>query len=246
MKAIVRFSSILACGLALGACRSGTDGGSSAETLIESSLSRVYLDKASAEDFEAHSVACKDKKKDTCVVICHVPPGNADAKHTIKISTSAIDTHLEHGSNGHPDGERDYLGECHAAAGSDDSDSGSGDSSGGSTDSGDDGSSGGDSGTVDSGSSDDGATAGGTDSGVGSGDTGSGSNDSSSGDTGSTDGSDSTGGSSGGSIDDGSSSSDGSASSGGGNSAPTCQYYPITSRDQNCDGMDDVTGDLLY
>jgi len=38
------------------------------------------------------------------VNLCHVPPGNAAAKHTIAVAESAVSAHLAHG---------DALGECH-------------------------------------------------------------------------------------------------------------------------------------
>jgi prepilin-type N-terminal cleavage/methylation domain-containing protein len=40
------------------------------------------------------------------VEICHVPPGNPDNAHTLSVSTSALDAHLDHG---------DLLGSCEAA-----------------------------------------------------------------------------------------------------------------------------------
>lgn len=48
----------------------------------------------------------KNKKKDKeekKLVICHIPPGNAGAKQTLTVSTSAAKAHLEHG---------DTLGKC--------------------------------------------------------------------------------------------------------------------------------------
>ena len=39
----------------------------------------------------------------TKVDVCHIPPGNPENVHTITISESAVDTHLEHG---------DHLGAC--------------------------------------------------------------------------------------------------------------------------------------
>jgi hypothetical protein len=37
------------------------------------------------------------------VTICHIPPGNPDNAHTIRVSEYAVDAHLDHG---------DYKGEC--------------------------------------------------------------------------------------------------------------------------------------
>src|SRR5688500_18066568 len=39
------------------------------------------------------------------VEMCHVPPGNPDKRHTIRIGDKAIDAHLDHG---------DYFGKCRA------------------------------------------------------------------------------------------------------------------------------------
>ena len=44
-----------------------------------------------------------DKGDRENVVICHIPPGNPDRRHTIAVSEAAIDAHLAHG---------DLLGEC--------------------------------------------------------------------------------------------------------------------------------------
>ena len=46
---------------------------------------------------------CRVVERDLNVRVCHIPPGNPDAKHTIWISQSAVRAHLEHG---------DYLGRC--------------------------------------------------------------------------------------------------------------------------------------
>ena len=37
------------------------------------------------------------------VTICHIPPGNPDNAHTIRVSENAVDAHLDHG---------DTLGKC--------------------------------------------------------------------------------------------------------------------------------------
>jgi|SRR5918998_435598 hypothetical protein len=37
------------------------------------------------------------------VTICHIPPGNPDNAHTIRVSENAVDAHLAHG---------DTLGKC--------------------------------------------------------------------------------------------------------------------------------------
>lgn len=44
------------------------------------------------------------------VTICHIPPGNPNARHTIEIPTAALAAHLAHG---------DYLGPCNGGGASD-------------------------------------------------------------------------------------------------------------------------------
>ena len=53
----------------------------------------------SSSDLEKYRTEYEDKKID----ICHIPPGNPDAAHTIRISVNAMKAHLAHG---------DYLDEC--------------------------------------------------------------------------------------------------------------------------------------
>ena len=53
----------------------------------------------SSSDLEKYRTEYEDKKID----ICHIPPGNPDAAHTIRISVNALKAHLAHG---------DYLDEC--------------------------------------------------------------------------------------------------------------------------------------
>lgn len=44
------------------------------------------------------------------VLVCHFPPGNASAKHTICIGRSALKAHMNHG---HSEAEhQDYVGAC--------------------------------------------------------------------------------------------------------------------------------------
>jgi hypothetical protein len=43
------------------------------------------------------------KPADRKVSLCHVPPGNPDARHTIEVGTPALDAHLDHG---------DWIGAC--------------------------------------------------------------------------------------------------------------------------------------
>jgi hypothetical protein len=60
-------------------------------------------------DDEEEGELCLGSKNKKCVVLCHVPPGNSTAAHTIVISETAFDAHL----NRHHHGDsQDYLGEC--------------------------------------------------------------------------------------------------------------------------------------
>lgn len=43
--------------------------------------------------------ADQKSEKNNKITICHIPPGNPDNAHTISISESALDTHLNHGDN---------------------------------------------------------------------------------------------------------------------------------------------------
>lgn len=56
-------------------------------------------------------------KPDKKVLVCHVPPGNAAAKHTICIGRPALQAHYAH--HAHDGSDQDYLGECVANDGLD-------------------------------------------------------------------------------------------------------------------------------
>jgi hypothetical protein len=115
MKVVRMIAFLLFCGLVLTGCNETGTGSSQAQNSVQSSSDPVYLDKASAADFDEHAEQCPGggAHKRTCVVICHVPPGNPDARHTIRISDAALDAHLKHGINAqHENRERDYLGDC--------------------------------------------------------------------------------------------------------------------------------------
>lgn len=66
------------------------------------------------EDMEVimDAYACFDRgnSKEKKVMICHVPSGNPNARHTICISKSALKAHMNHGHQEHED--QDHLGEC--------------------------------------------------------------------------------------------------------------------------------------
>ena len=44
-----------------------------------------------------------DDQYEDKVLICHIPPGNPDNRHTIRVSENAVPAHLAHG---------DFLGPC--------------------------------------------------------------------------------------------------------------------------------------
>lgn len=82
------------------------------------------------------TAACPKDSSESCVVICHVPPGNPAAAHTIMIGASALQAHLNHGKksarsaamaeaqcnrserNSSDLPKSDYLGECGSGSGS--------------------------------------------------------------------------------------------------------------------------------
>ncbi len=52
------------------------------------------------------ALASEAKKDEAKVEVCHIPPGNPDNAHTIVISESALQAHLDHG---------DHVGPCESA-----------------------------------------------------------------------------------------------------------------------------------
>jgi len=60
----------------------------------------VYVQDDTAVDYMILIVTVSRREK---VTICHIPPGNLSAAHTITVSSSAVNAHLDHG---------DTLGEC--------------------------------------------------------------------------------------------------------------------------------------
>lgn len=73
--------------------------------------SQVFMDKTWGDGYSDLSFAggiinvyiSNPEATGTKVTICHIPPGNPDAQHTINVSSSAVPAHLAHG---------DYLGSC--------------------------------------------------------------------------------------------------------------------------------------
>ncbi|HKG71491.1 MAG TPA: hypothetical protein VKA87_06300 [Nitrososphaeraceae archaeon] len=55
------------------------------------------------DDDDDHDDGGNGGDDDGKVTICHIPPGNPDNAHTIRVSENAVDAHLAHG---------DTLGEC--------------------------------------------------------------------------------------------------------------------------------------
>ena len=72
----------------------------SASNLIPALNTHGFLDFFLQDDTDVDYIALTVKGK---MVICHIPPGNTSAAHTITVSTAAVSTHLSHG---------DTLGAC--------------------------------------------------------------------------------------------------------------------------------------
>lgn len=61
------------------------------------------------DDSELDAFECSPQHK---VKICHVPPGNSAAQHSICVDRQAVMAHTSHGAGAAHGGE-DYLGDCH-------------------------------------------------------------------------------------------------------------------------------------
>lgn len=72
----------------------------SASNLIPALNAHGFLDFLLQDDTDVDYIALTVKGK---MLICHIPPGNPSAAHTITVSTAAVSTHLNHG---------DALGAC--------------------------------------------------------------------------------------------------------------------------------------
>ena len=66
------------------------------------------LGSGSAYVFEEGDL-CADDDGDGMVTICHLPPGNPDNAHTIRVSVNAVPAHLAHGDHCGPCEEGDGL-----------------------------------------------------------------------------------------------------------------------------------------
>lgn len=73
------------------------------ENLIPALNAHGFLDFLLQDDTDVDYIALTVKGK---MVICHIPPGNPSAAHTITVGTAAVSTHLNHG---------DTLGACDGA-----------------------------------------------------------------------------------------------------------------------------------
>lgn len=104
---------LLACSSVLVAACGGYKG-------VESSSSKIYLSALKAQPQLADDFPCSGGEASKKVLICHIPPGNPDNKHTICIGKSAVQGHIDH--------HGDYLGECDSGD-SDDGDDGENSSS---------------------------------------------------------------------------------------------------------------------
>ena len=64
-----------------------------------------YKEKCPPKECDPYKEDCKpdDGNNNDKVTICHVPPGNPENAHTIRVSENAVQAHLDHG---------DTKGEC--------------------------------------------------------------------------------------------------------------------------------------
>ena len=125
MRHSLTFIQVLAVALLLSACGRAefgsqdvsVDGKSSAQSVGDTSSNAAGDVTGEIHDVGdlvkdpslADLYAC-GKKSDKKVLICHVPPGNSTAAHTICIGAAALDAHMAlHEAN---DGKHDTLGKC--------------------------------------------------------------------------------------------------------------------------------------
>lgn len=96
LKSALGLSLVLASGSLIG-CMTADEGGTSASPTEEAAYLRSQGNGSANGSVNANP---SDVEK---VSICHVPPGNPAAAHTIVVGSPAVKAHLAHG---------DYLGEC--------------------------------------------------------------------------------------------------------------------------------------
>lgn len=116
MKALeMKISTIAFIGVVLAGCKQGVSI-SSTDGSFTVPVEGIAL-KAAADDLRILELyECKDKGKKGKVLVCHVPPGNPDARHNICIGPKAVQKHLDHHHGEDSDGVQysDYLGDCDA------------------------------------------------------------------------------------------------------------------------------------
>lgn len=129
MRQYYAYVQILVIALFMSACGKaefGTNGGSSSAKGSAASSSSVSTDENGDSNGQIHDVgdlvedpaladqyACGNKNEKK-VLICHVPPGNSAAAHTICVGAAALDAHMS--NHEATDGAHDTLGECPAVA----------------------------------------------------------------------------------------------------------------------------------
>ncbi|MDZ4661152.1 MAG: hypothetical protein SGJ18_05980 [Pseudomonadota bacterium] len=67
------------------------------------------------EGAEVDQNKCEDEDDDdddSCYALCHVPPGNAEAMHTIYVGLNALSAHLSNHVSHDDDSIKDEAGEC--------------------------------------------------------------------------------------------------------------------------------------
>lgn len=65
---------------------------------IELAFKTALLFALAGASFGIHALECP-KQGDKKEVICHVPPGNPDARHIIAVGKNAVKAHLDHGDS---------------------------------------------------------------------------------------------------------------------------------------------------
>ncbi|HEX4923820.1 MAG TPA: hypothetical protein VFV50_07030 [Bdellovibrionales bacterium] len=79
---------------------------SSGEVSLAGDWPYEALAESLADPEKIEAAKCEGGKK---VLVCHVPPGNPAARHTICIGMPAVEHHLKHHDG---EGAQDYLGDC--------------------------------------------------------------------------------------------------------------------------------------
>lgn len=106
---MIRFKMIGVVGgflVGLSGCGS-SDGGDNSATQTAEALSKAGppIEQLNVNPELSSQYACAEKK----VQICHIPPGNSEARHTLCIGMAAVKAHIGHHKAG---AVSDYLGDC--------------------------------------------------------------------------------------------------------------------------------------